>query len=126
MVYLSGLTSTGLGILILLSRYQVAIDQVLLVSLLGAGIILFGLLTVAVASSLSRGSGLSRLLVTIYLGVQITLHLTTIITTDVWDWYAAVQLALEIFVVAVVWLPPASRYFRPMREAHTPDMVIQR
>nr|WP_208388191.1 hypothetical protein [Microbacterium halimionae] len=125
MVYLSGLTNTGLGILILLSRYQVPKDEVLLVSLLGAGVILFGLLTVAVASSLSRGSGLSRLLVTIYLGVQIALHVTTIVTTDGWDWYATVQVLLEAFVVAVVWLPQASRYFRPMSKAHLPDAVIQ-
>ena len=55
LVYLSGLASVAIGILILLSRYQVERAEVLPVSLLGAGVILFGLLTIAVASGVARG-----------------------------------------------------------------------
>ncbi len=45
----------AIGILVLLSRYRVDAAEVLPVSLLGAGVILFGLLTIAVASGVARG-----------------------------------------------------------------------
>ena len=56
LVYLTGVVGALIGVLVLLSRYQVDRASVLPVSLLGAGIILFALLTFAVASGLSRGS----------------------------------------------------------------------
>ncbi|MEV5069195.1 hypothetical protein MRBLMI12_000758 [Microbacterium sp. LMI12-1-1.1] len=110
-VYLSAFANVLLGILVLLSRYQVARAEVLAVSLLGAAIILFGLLLVAVASGLARGSRLSRVLATIYLAVLITLNAVTIAATDGWDWSTAIQLAVQVLVVVVLWAPPGSRHF---------------
>ena len=111
LVYLSGLANAGLGLLVLLSRYQVADDDVLAVSLLGAGIILFGLLTLAVASAVGRGSRLARVAVTIYIGTQFALQLATIATTD-WDAATIVPLAVGAFIVIALWAPPGSRWFR--------------
>ncbi|GAA2009373.1 hypothetical protein GCM10009739_21460 [Microbacterium ulmi] len=108
LVYLVGFFDAGIGILVLLSRYRVPDDQVLTVSLLGAGIILFGLLAVAVAGGVAHGSRLSRMLVTIYL----TLHVMTIASEPDWTWWSLATLALEIAVVVVLWTPPATHYFR--------------
>ena len=59
LVYIGGLLNTALGVLVLLSRYEVSADLVLPVSLIGAATILLGLLTVAGGSALSRGSRLA-------------------------------------------------------------------
>lgn len=116
-VYVSAFANVLLGILILLSRYQVARADVLPVSLLGAAVILFGLLLVAVASGLSRGSRLSRVLATVYLGILIALNAATIATTDGWDWSTTVQLAVQALVVVLLWAPPGSRRFARDRAA---------
>ena len=116
-VYVSAFANVLLGILILLSRYQVARADVLPVSLLGAAVILFGLLLVAVASGLSRGSRLSRVLATVYLGILMALNAATIATTDGWDWSTAVQLAVQLIVVVLLWAPPGSRRFARDRPA---------
>lgn len=111
LVYVTAFASVALGIVVLLSRYQVPDDAVLLVSLLGAAIILLGLLTVAVASGLSRGSRLARLAITVYLVASVALHITTIIATDTWEWSPAIQATLELLVLAALWLPPGTRFF---------------
>lgn len=111
LIYLSGLLSTALGILILLSRYDVPEDAVLTVSLLGSGVILFGLLVISAGSSIARGSALARLLVTVYLGLQLALHAVTIVATDDWDWIGLIQPALMILILVALWTPPPARYF---------------
>jgi len=113
LVYVSGILNVVVGTFVLLSRYDVAPDAVLPVSLLGAGLMLFGLLTLAVASALARGSRLARILITLYLSAQIVLHVVTIVVSDAWDPTEAVQIVLELLVIAAVWTPPGSRHFRP-------------
>lgn len=112
LVYLSGFASVAIGILVLLSRYRVERAEVLHVSLLGAGIILLGLLTLAVASGVARGRRLARLILTVYLVVQFVLHVVTIVTADTWDWTSAAEMAIYLFIAVAVWTPPGSRYFR--------------
>lgn len=111
LVYLSGFAGVAIGILVLLSRYRVEPAQVLPVSLLGAGVILFGLLTIAVASGIARGRPAARLLLTVYVAVQVALHAVTIVAADTWDWTSMVQILVGLFVVVAVWTPPGSRYF---------------
>lgn len=112
LIYLSGFASVAIGILVLLSRYRVDAAEVLPTSLLGAGIILFGLLTIAVASGVARGRRLARVILTIYLAVQFALHTVTIVTADTWDWTSAAEMAVYVFIAVAVWTPPGSRYFR--------------
>ena len=112
LVYLSGLLSVAIGILVLLSRYQVERAEVLPTSLLGAAVILFGLLTIAIASGVARGRRLARLLLTIYLAVQFVLHIVTIVSTDTWEWTSMVEMAAYAFIAIALWTPPGSRYFR--------------
>lgn len=111
LIYLTALVSVAVGIVVLLSRYQVPDGDVLFVSLLGAGVILLGLLTIALASGLSRGSRFSRALITVYLVISIGLHITTIVTTEVWDWSAAAGAVLDVLILAALWLPPGSRFY---------------
>ncbi|WJL96308.1 hypothetical protein QSU92_03715 [Microbacterium sp. ET2] len=111
LVYIIAFAGVALGILVLLSRYDVADDEVLPVSLLGASIILFGLLVVALASALARGSRLARSLLTGYVALLVALQVVTIVSSDTWDIPATVQLLVQVIAVILVWVPPASRYF---------------
>lgn len=110
-VYVAAFLNVGLGILVMLSRYQVDASEVLWVSLLGAAIILLGLLTLGLASGLARGSRLARLGITLYFGALIVLHALNIVTTDGWDWSSVIQMALQAAVIVLVWTPPGSRHF---------------
>lgn len=120
LVALSGATNTAFGLLLLLSRYDVPAADVVTVSLLGVGIVLFGLLTLAIASGLARGSALSRLLLTIYLAVQFVLHIVTIVASDTWDWTAVAQILVEIVLMLLIWTPPGARHFRAHAPARDP------
>lgn len=110
-VYVAAFLGVGLGILVMLSRYQVESAEVLWVSLLGAAIILLGLLTLGLASGLARVSRLARIGITLYFGALIVLHVLSIITTDGWDWSSMIQLALQVAGLLLVWTPPGSRHF---------------
>lgn len=111
--YVSGFGNIAIGILIILSRYEQVDDaRVVFVSLLGAAWTLIGLLTIALASGLARGSRLARLFITIYFGIQLALHALTILTDTTLTWSAVVQLAAEAFIIVVVWTPPGSRFYR--------------
>ncbi len=120
-VYVSALANVAIGVVVMLSRYDVPAASVLTVTLLGAGIVLLGLLIIAIASGLARGSHLSRVLVTVYVALLAVGHVTTIITSDAWDWGSIVQLVAELFVVAVVWLPPGARHFTRDEPAVSPS-----
>lgn len=116
-VYLTGVLSILVGILVLLSRYQESgSGDILAVSLIGAAIILLGLLIVGIASGVARGSRLSRIVLTVYLGIQVPLHVLAIVSAD-FDALAAAQLALEIFTLVVLWIPPTNRFFRAAAQA---------
>lgn len=121
LVYIGGFANTALGILILLARYEVPDDEVLAVSLVGAATILLGLLTVAGASSLARGSRLARVLLTAYLAVLGVLQGLSLTLTDR-DLAVIIPLVATIAVIAAVWIPPTSRrYFRQATAAPLPS-----
>lgn len=117
LVYLSALSSVALGILVLLSRYRVPEELVLAVTLVGAAIILLGLLMIAIASGLSRGSRFARLLITGYFGILVVLNVISIVTAD-WDAFSVVQMIVQALVIAALWVPPGSLGF----QAGDPDL----
>lgn len=120
LAYLSALVDVAVGILVFLSRYDVPDDAVFVVSLLGAATILLGLLQLAVAAGVGRGSHLSRILLTVFIGALFVLDAATITSTVLegggWDAIGVIDVLVELFILGVLWLPPGSRYFRAMAE----------
>jgi len=111
LVYVGGLLNTALGVLVLLSRYDVSADLVLPVSLVGAAAILLGLLTIAGGSALARGSRLARILLTAYLAVLVVLQAAAMALTEL-DPTLTVALVAAVAVIAALWIPGgARRYF---------------
>ncbi|MCJ1708379.1 hypothetical protein [Microbacterium sp. VKM Ac-2923] len=124
LVYIGGFANTALGILVLLSRYGVTDDLVLPVSLVGAATILLGLLTVAGGSSLARGSGLARALLTGYLVTIAALQGLALALTEL-DPVLVVGVVAAVAVIVAVWVPPsARRYFRREVPAAAPAPVV--
>ncbi|GAA3033947.1 HAD-IC family P-type ATPase [Microbacterium dextranolyticum] len=117
LVYLGGLASALFGLLFLLARYDVPGDEVFEVSLIGVGIMLFGLLSVAAAAGLSHASGLSRVFVTAATGVLVALQVWSLVVSHDWSWWSAVQIVVYAVVVTGLWAPPAGGYFRPVLHA---------
>ncbi len=117
LVYLGGLASALFGLLFLLSRYDVAEGEVVAVSLIGSGIMLFGLLSVAAASGLGRGSGLSRVFVTALAAILMGLQVWSLIETHDFSGWSIAQIVLHAAVIAALWLPPSGRFFRPVLHA---------
>ncbi|WP_336631472.1 MULTISPECIES: HAD-IC family P-type ATPase [unclassified Microbacterium] len=117
LIYLGGLANAMFGVLFLLSRYDVPSSMVMTVSLVGVGIILFGLLSVASAAGLGRGSGLSRLFVSVLAVALIGLQLASLAIDHDWDGWSIAQVVVYALVLVAVWAPPAGRFFRPVRRA---------
>ncbi len=117
LVYASGFFAAGIGVLVLLARYDGDGNEVLGLSLAGAGIALFGLLLITVAVGLRRGSGFSRLLVTIFLGVQIGLSIFILVASDTWDWSSVITALVAVAIVVVLWTPPTSHRFGRIRDS---------
>ncbi len=116
LAYLSALVDVGVGILVFLARYDVPDESVLGISLLGAATILLGLLQLAVTAGVGRGSHLSRVLLTVFIGVLFVLDGATV-TSELldgagWDGVGTVDVLVELYILVVLWVPPGSRFFR--------------
>ncbi|AYF98211.1 hypothetical protein [Protaetiibacter intestinalis] len=112
-VYLGAILSVVLGVIVLLARYETDDDaERLVVSLLGIGIALFGLLGVSVASGLARGSRLSQWLLTLFAVSQLVLQGIAVTVDRAVDVVTAVAIGLEVLLLVALWLPTSRRYMR--------------
>lgn len=117
LAYVAALVATGLGLIVLLARYDVPDDDVLRVSLLGAGIALFGLMILAAAAGMRRGSGLSRLLVSVYLVIVVGLTVLVLADSRLSNLWATGVAVIGVVAIVLPWLPPASRFFSRLRDS---------
>ncbi len=117
LIYIAGIGGAMFGVLFLLARYGVEASEAVAVSFVGVGIILFGLLSVAAASGLRRGSGLSRLFITALAGVLIVLQGVSLTSAHAWSWWSFGEIVLYAAVIVALWAPPAGRFFRPVLRA---------
>ncbi|WP_282837337.1 HAD-IC family P-type ATPase [Microbacterium flavum] len=117
LVYLGGLASALFGLLFLLSRYDVTSTEVVPVTLIGSGIMLFGMLSVAAASGLGRGSGLSRVFVTTLAAILMALQLWSLVEAHEFSGWSLAQIALHAAVITALWLPAGRGFFRPVLRA---------
>ncbi|WP_424446067.1 HAD-IC family P-type ATPase [Microbacterium sp. CH-015] len=117
LAYVAALAATGLGLIVLLARYDVPDDDVLRVSLLGAGIALFGLMILAAAAGMRRGSGLLRLLVSVYLVIVVGLTVLVLADSRLSNLWATGVAVIGVVAIVLPWLPPASRFFSRLRDS---------
>lgn len=116
-MYAGGLAQIALGILTLFIRYVPDAptgDIGLLVTLFGAGMILFGLFVIALASGVARGSRAARVSATVIMLLALALAVTDLVIVGDGDWSGvAVQIVSSAVVILPLWTGPGRRYFAP-------------
>jgi cation-transporting ATPase E len=118
LAYGGALLATGLGIVVLLSRYELTDpSEVRFASLTGASLVLLGLLVLSAAAGLRRGSGLSRLMLTVWFSLLFALDVLVVIASDRWDGGSAFAAGVAAVVIVLLWVPPASRSFGRVRDS---------
>jgi heme A synthase len=115
LMYLGALVQITLGILTVFLRYlpeSTADGTAFAITLVGAGIILLGLLVIALASGVARGSRRARLAATVLLLAAVALAVVDVIVTADGDWSGvAIQLGISAAVITPLWVGHGRAYF---------------
>ncbi|QHC68478.1 hypothetical protein GSU68_08185 [Rathayibacter sp. VKM Ac-2759] len=114
-MYLGGLAQIALGIGTIFLRYTpgASADGLgTVVTLLGAGMILFGLFVIALASGVARGSRAARTSATAVMLLGLALMLADALTAGDGDWSGVVIQSIAVLaVVAPLRIGRGRRYF---------------
>lgn len=115
LIYIAGIADIALGVLTVFLRYlpETAAEGLALpITLLGAGMILFGLFLVALASGVARGSRAARIGVTVALLAGLALAVADLVVAADGDWSGVItQLIASALVVIPLWTGPARLFF---------------
>jgi len=115
LAYVQGVLDVALGILLLLTRYldEVRADgDAFLVTILGAAVILLGLLVIAVASGIARGDRVARVVLTIGVALSMALDVASIVTDPAHPWGSTVSFVIGAAILLIVWTGRGARHFR--------------
>jgi len=119
LTYVAGVLSIGVGILFILLRYVADIATLggqFGVTLIGAGVILFGLFIIALASALSRGKHYARVGLTIALGVETALAVISLIVDADSVWFEVLLIVVSVLIVLALWVGRPRAYFAHVSE----------
>lgn len=115
LMYIGGIAQIILGILTIFLRYTPEAQSggiALPITLLGAGMILFGLLVIGLASGVARGSEAARRGATAVMLLGLAFALVDLIVAADGDWSAViVQSIATVAVVVPQWVGRGRRYF---------------
>ena len=114
LTYAAGFLSIGVGILFILLRYVADIASLggqFGVTLIGAGVILFGLFIIALASALGRGKHYARVLLTIALAAETALAVVSLIVDADSVWFEVLLIVVSVLIVLALWLGRPRGYF---------------
>ena len=121
LTYIAGVLDILFGIVLILSRYDDAVradGDAYEVTLWGAGVILLGLLTIAMASGLTRGRNSARIFVTVLLSISLLLSIVDVVVapTDASSWWSlGVGGVLSALVILALWAGRSAEFFRRSR-----------
>ena len=118
LTYIAGILDIIGGIVLILLRYDAVVEEAgeqLLMSLLGAALILIGLLTVAMASGLTRGRNSARIFVTALMALSLVVSVTDFVRDQSSPWRLAIDVAVSALVILALWVGKGGRFFRRSR-----------
>ena len=115
LMYLGGVAQILLGVLTIFLRYSPEVqanDTSLPITLLGAGMILFGLLVIGLASGVARGSGAARQGTAAVLLIGLAFAVLDLFIAGDNDWSAVVVQTVEaVAVLLPLWIGRGRTYF---------------
>ena len=121
LTYIAGVLDILFGIVLILSRYDDAVradGDAYEVTLWGAGVILLGLLTIAMASGLTRGRNSARIFVTVLLSISLLLSVVDVVANpaDASSWWSlGVGGVISALVILALWAGRSAEFFRRSR-----------
>ena len=111
---ISGGVEIVIGVLVIFARYLPSVALLHareVVTLLGAGLVLVGLLTAAVSWGLTRGDRSARVIVTVLLGIGIIFNVAAIVADRDDLLVGFLPLVLTAMAATVMWTGRPARYF---------------
>ncbi|MCT9870832.1 hypothetical protein [Paenarthrobacter aurescens] len=115
LMYIGGIAQILLGILTIFLRYTPEAQSggiALPVTLLGAGMILFGLLVIGLASGVARGSEAARRGATAVMLLGLAVAVLDLVVAADGDWSAVISQSIAtVAVVVPLWFGRGRRYF---------------
>lgn len=121
LAYISGIFDIVAGILLILLRYDDAVrasGDALPITLWGTGMILIGLLTVAMASGLTRGRNIARIFVTALVSLSTIVDIIDLIAAPgdggAW-WSFGIGAVVTALIILALWAGRSAEFFRRAR-----------
>ncbi|MDI2023596.1 hypothetical protein SAMN05660916_02585 [Arthrobacter sp. 31Cvi3.1E] len=115
LMYIGGIAQIVLGVLTIFLRYTPEAQSggvALPVTLLGAGMVLFGLLVIGLASGVARGSSAARSGATAVMFLGLAFAVVDLVVAADGDWSAVISQSIAtVLVVVPLWVGRGRRYF---------------
>jgi hypothetical protein len=121
LTYIAGILDIIAGILLILLRYDDVVQadgEAYWITLWGAAMILLGLLTIAMASGLTRGRNSARIFVTVLLSISLLFSIIDVVVspTDASSWWSlGIGGLLSALVILALWAGRSAEFFRRSR-----------
>ncbi len=114
-LYVAGIAEITLGVFTIFLRYTAeaqAAGSTTPTTLLGAGMIIFGLLVIGLASGVARGSRFARIGASVVIGLGLLVAIAELLVAADGDWSGViVETLASAAVIPPLWSPPAARFF---------------
>jgi drug/metabolite transporter (DMT)-like permease len=118
LTYISGVLDILAGILIIMLRYDRTVEEsgdAYPITLWGAAMILIGLLTIAMASGLTRGRNSARIYVSVLVALSALVSVIDVIAapTDASAWVSlAIGGGIAALIILALWVGRSAEFFR--------------
>ena len=121
LTYISGILDIVAGILLMLLRYDEQVEQdgdAYAITLWGAAMILIGLLTIAMASGLTRGRNSARIFVTVLVSLSALISIIDFAVDSTTIWSLVIGGGVAALIILALWAGRGAEFFR--RSAQLP------
>ncbi|MFD4422880.1 hypothetical protein ACFWN7_15445 [Agromyces sp. NPDC058484] len=121
LTYVSGILDILAGLVLILLRYDDEVrraGEALAITLWGAAMILLGLLTIAMASGLTRGRNSARIFVTVFVSLSVLVSVIDVVVrpTDASAvWSLVIGGVVAGLVILALWAGRGAEFFRRSR-----------
>ncbi len=119
LAYISGILDIIAGILLILLRYDDEVERAgdaYAITLVGAAMILIGLLTIAMASGLTRGRNSARIFVTALVSLSTLVSIVDFVRDQSTVWSLVIGGVIAVLIILALWAGPSAAFFRRSRD----------
>lgn len=115
LAYISGVLDIIAGILLILLRYDADVERAgdaYAITLVGAAMILIGLLTIAMASGLTRGRNSARIFVTALVSLSTLVSIIDVVRDPSTVWSLVIGGVIAVLIILALWAGRSAEFFR--------------